>query len=230
MRIVRLAVLFVPAATAAFAQQWEFGAVGGGGFFNHVSAAAPAGGATAGFAPGFAAGVFLRENMNRFVHLSGELRYEYLQSDMRLSAGGQTAQFNGNSQAIHYDLIYHNNPKESRLQFFGAAGGGVKAFFGTGSQEAYQPLSQYGYFTQTKAAKPMISAGGGFTYQLGPHLIFRAEVRDFITGFPTAVLTPPTGVKYGTWLNDIVPMVGISWVKKSAQTEPPPSVAPAVKP
>jgi hypothetical protein len=229
MRIVRLTVLLIPAAAAAFAQQWELGAVGGGGLFDHVPVTAPAGSATAGFAPGFVAGAFVRQNMTHFPHVSGELRYEYLQSDLRLSSAGQTAQFTGESQAIHYDLIYHSHLKESRAQFFGAAGGGVRAFFGTGAEEAYQPLSQYGYFTKTRAAKPMISAGGGFTYRLRDNVIFRVEVRDFITTFPTAVLTPPTGVKYGTWLNDIVPMVGITYVLKASQTESAPSNAPPVK-
>src|ERR1017187_8645465 len=124
MRVVRFAILLIPAVTAAFAQQWELGAVGGGGFFNHVSAAGPAGSATAGFEPGFVAGAIVRQNMDRFVHFSGELRYEYLQSDLRLSAGGQTAQFSGAADAVHYDAIYHTGSKESRAQLFGAVGGG----------------------------------------------------------------------------------------------------------
>ena len=227
--IFRFGLLTITAATAAFAQQWELGVIGGGSLANNVSAAGPAGSATAGFAPGFAAGAFLRENMQRFPHISGELRYEYMQSDLRLSSSGQTAQFSGAAHAIHYDFVYHTNPQNSRAQFFGAVGGGIKAFVGTGTAEASQPLSQFGYFTKTDAVKGMISAGGGFTYRLGSHLIFRAEVRDFISPFPTAVLTPPTGVKYGTWLNDVVPMVGISFVlKASAPTEPAPARTPTV--
>ena len=67
---------------------------------------------------------------------------------------------------MHYDVIFHTGSKESRAQLFGAVGGGVKIFLGTGAEEAYQPLSQYGYFTSTHAIKPMVSAGGGFTYRL----------------------------------------------------------------
>ena len=37
----------------------------------------------------------------------------------------------------------------------------MKLFRGTGAEEAYQPLSQFGYFTKTQAIKPMISVGGG---------------------------------------------------------------------
>jgi hypothetical protein len=158
-----------------------------------------------------------------FAHFSGDVRYEYLQSDLRLSSGGQSAQFAGASHVMHYDLIYHTNSKTSRAQIFGAVGGGGKLFVGNGTEEAVQPLSQYGYFTKTRSFKPMASAGGGFTYRMGSKMVFRAEVRDFITGFPTVVLTPPPGVKYGKLLNDIVPMVGVMYVFKSAPTEPPPS-------
>jgi len=212
MRVISFAVLPILAATALLGQQqWEFGAVGGGGLINNVAAASPAGSATAGFAPGFATGVFAGQNLYR--HVSGEIRYEYMQSDLRLAAGGQTAQFSGAAHAIHYDVIFHTNRKESRAQLFGAVGGGVKAFFGTGAEQAFQPLSQFGYFTKTQTMKPMISAGAGVMYRVGPNVYLRTEVRDFMTTFPTAVLTPAPGVKYGSLLHGVVPMVGIVYVK-----------------
>ena len=88
MRVITFALLPILAATAAFGQQWEFGAVGGGGLLNNVAAASPAGAATAGFAPGLATGVFAGQNL--YNHIAGEIRYEYMQSDLELSAGGQT--------------------------------------------------------------------------------------------------------------------------------------------
>ena len=211
MRVITLAVIPILAAAAAFGQEWQIGVVGGGGLLNSVSATSPAGNATAGFAPGFVAGVFAGDNLYR--HISGEIRYEYMQSDLRLSAGGQTAQFSGAAHAIHYDIVYHTSREESRTQFFGSLGGGVKAFLGTGTEQAFQPLSQYGYFTKTRTLKPLVSAGAGVTYRLGPSLLLRAEVRDFITTFPTAVLTPAPGVKYGTLLHEIVPMVSLVYTK-----------------
>jgi hypothetical protein len=212
MRTIALSIVLMSAATTAFAQQWEFGGMGGGGFLSNVSATGSGGigNATAGFAPGAAFGAFLGNNLYR--NLSGEIRYEYMQSDLRLSSNGQTAQFTGAAHAIHYDLIYHTNRKESSVQFFAALGGGVKLFRGTGAEEAYQPLSQFGYFTKTQAIKPMVSVGGGFTYRLSRHLYLRTEVRDFITPFPTQVLTPAPGVKYGSILQDLVPMVGLSYM------------------
>jgi hypothetical protein len=197
-------------APVAFAQQWEFGGFAGGQFLSNVSASGAAGSATAGFAPGAAFGGFVGNNLYR--NLSGEIRYEYLQNDLRLSSGGQTATFSGGAHAIHYDFIYHTNRKESNAQFFAALGGGVKLFRGAGAEQAYQPLSQFGYFTHTQQAKPMLSIGGGMTYRLAPHIYLRAEIRDFITPFPTKVLTPAPGVKYGSILNDLVPMIGIAYM------------------
>ncbi|MGD1068910.1 MAG: outer membrane beta-barrel protein [Bryobacteraceae bacterium] len=211
MRILRLAVLLLPAATAAFAQQWQFGAVGGAGLLNNVSASSPGGSATAGFAPGFVAGLFLGQKLHD--HFSGEVRYEYMQSDLRLSGSGQTAQFSGAAHAIHYDVLYHTGDSESRTQFFGAVGGGMKDFIGNGTEEASQPLSQYGYFTKANSFKPMVAFGGGVTYQLRSNLYLRGEVRDYMTAFPTAVLTPAPGVKFGSLLHEIVPMVSIVYQK-----------------
>ena len=210
MRTLILATTFLAASGACFAQQWEFGGSGGGGFLSNVSANGPVGSATAGFAPGFAAGAFAGQNL--YPHLTGEIRYEYLQSNLSLHSGGQSAQFSGAAHAVHYDLLYHTNRKNSPVQFFAALGGGIKIFRGTGTEAAYQPLSQYGYFTKTQALKPMVSVGAGFTYKLKPHVFLRTEFRDFITSFPTQIITPAPGTKYGSLLHDFVPMVGVSYV------------------
>jgi hypothetical protein len=210
MRSLVLSVVILAAATAAFAQQWEFGAQGGGSILSDVSVSGPAGKATAGFAPGAAFGAFVGQNL--YSHVTGELHYDFLQSDLRLSSGGQPAPFTGMAQAVHFDIQYHTSRKESRTQFFAALGGGVKLFQGTGAPEAYQPLSQIGYFTKTQEVKPMVSVGVGLTYQLAPRIFLRAEIRDFITTFPTQLITPAPGMKFGSLLNDIVPLVGITYI------------------
>ena len=212
MKAINFAVLLILAPAAGFAQQqWSFGADGGVGLFNHVAVSSPFASATAGFAPGFTAGGFVAENL--YTHFAGEIHYDYMQSNLRLSSGGQNAEFSGGAHLIHYDMVYHTARGESPVQFFAAIGGGVKAFMGTGAQEAYQPLSQYGYFTKANSVKMMVTGGAGVTFKVSPTLSLRMEVRDFSTAFPTAVLTPPQGVKYGTMLNEIVPMVSIVYSK-----------------
>jgi hypothetical protein len=202
-------VLLAGAALCAKAQQWEFGGAGGGAFLNNVAVTAPAGSATAGFKSGAVAGVFLGQNMNS--HIGGEIRYEFFQSDLELKSGGNSATFSGQAHALHYDLLIHTSPKTSKVQLFGAVGGGMKLFRGTGTEAAHQPLYQYGYFTNTRQIMPLFTAGGGVRIGLSKRVFLRIEVIDFITGFPTQVLTPPAGVKYGGILQDIVPMVGLSY-------------------
>ena len=206
MRVLTVSILAMLAATATFAQQWEIGGSAGGSLLNTVSAT----GATAGFAPGFVAGAFVGNSFSS--RFSGELRYEYLRSDLQLASGGQTARFNGVAHAVHYDVLYHFNSSEARTQFFAAVGAGMKLFSGTGAEEAYQPLSQYGYFTKTNQVRPMVSAGGGVSFRLAPRVALRAEIRDVMTPFPTHVLTPAPGVHFGGFLNDIVPMVSVEYV------------------
>jgi hypothetical protein len=201
--------LVAAAAAGAFAQQWEVGGMGGVRFLSNVSVTAPAGSATAGFATGFAAGAYVGQNL--YPHLSGELHYDFLQSGLKLSAGGSSATFSGVAHALHYDLLLTTAKRESPKQFFVAFGGGMKVFRGTGKEAAYQPLSQYGYFTKTQQVEPMASVGAGVKYRIGQRLFLRAQVFDFITPFPKDIIAPPPGSKYGSILHDFVPMVGISY-------------------
>jgi hypothetical protein len=208
MTLGRTILLAAGLAAVSFAQQWEFGGVAGGGFLNTTSVNNSLGAATAGFQSGAAFGGYIGNNL--YKHIGGELRYSYLQSDLKLSSSGQTATFNGQSHAIHYDMIFHTR-NNNKVQLFVAAGGGVKVFRGTGKEAAYQPLSQYGYFTKTQSFKPMASVGAGVKFALSRRVYLRTEFRDYITAFPTEIITPPTGTKYGKLLHDFVPMVGLGF-------------------
>jgi hypothetical protein len=211
MKTFGLALLLAAAAVNCPAQQWELGGLGGGSFLNTAGVSSPAGSATAGFQTGFVGGAYFGQAL--YPHLSGEIRYEFFQSDLRISGGNTSATFAGMAHAVHYDLILHTQRKNSPVQFFAALGGGMKVFQGTGTESAFQATMQYGYMTRTHQVKPMASIGGGFTYRLSPRIYLRTEVRDFITPFPTSVITPPnSSVKYGSILNDLVPMVGIDYV------------------
>lgn len=210
MKSLRFSLLLAAAAAAAYAQQWEFGGAVGASYVPGVTASGPAGSATAGFKTGITAGVFAGQNLYR--HLSGEIRYNFMQSDLQLKGGGTTASFSGNAHAIYYDVRVHTDHRgESRAEWFAAIGGGMKVFRGTGTESAYQPLSQYAYLTKTQAVKPMLSAGGGVKFRLSPHMSLRTEVRDFFTPFPTQLITPAPGVKLGRFLHDFTPMIGISF-------------------
>src|SRR5581483_2125250 len=140
MRKLSIGMLFLAAAGCAMAQQWEFGGVGGGAFLNTVNVSSSSGSATAGFEKSFVAGVFVGQTISP--HISGEIRYEFMPSNLQLASGGTTATFSGQAHTLHYDLLLRTGHKEGPVQFFAAIGGGMKIFRGTGTEDAYQPLTQ----------------------------------------------------------------------------------------
>jgi hypothetical protein len=198
-------------AGACAAQEWEVGGMASYGLYRNLDAVGSAGTALAGFSPGAAFGGVIGHSSSS--RISGEFRYSYLSNDLKLSSGGTDAHFGASAHAIHYDLILHPRPRHgSKVMPFVAIGGGMKVYEGTGHEMAYQPLSDIALLTKTREIKPMISVGGGFKMILGPRLVLRAEVRDYITAFPKQVITPLPGTKVSGWLNDFVPMVGISYI------------------
>jgi len=208
MRTIRLSILVLTAAAAtSFAQQWEFGGLGGGGFLSTVGVSSTIGAATAGFQSGAAFGGYV--GYNAYKHIGGELHYAYLQSNLKLSSGGSDASFSGMSHVVHYDVTFHTNARNGRVQLFASLGGGLKVFRGTGTEAAYQALSQFGYFTKTQTLKPMGTVAVGAKFALSRKVFLRTEVRDYITAFPTEIITPAPGTKYGTLLHDFAPMVGL---------------------
>jgi hypothetical protein len=210
MKTLGLTFLLAAAAFNSPAQQWEIGGLGGGSFLNTAGVSSPFGSATAGFQTGFVGGGYFGQNL--YPHLTGEVRYEFFESNLKIAAGNASGTFAGMAHAVHYDLILHTQRAHSPVQYFAAFGGGMKIFEGTGAETPFQATMQYGYMTRTHQVKPMISVGGGFTYRLSPHLYLRTEIRDFITPFPASVIAPPnSSVKYGSLLNDLVPMVGLDY-------------------
>jgi outer membrane protein W len=111
---------------------WEIGGAGGLSVLTGLNATGPAGTATAGFQPGIAAGFVFGQNL--YPRLTGELRYTYLQDDLKLSSGGTEATFGAGAHAVHYDLLWHFGTREGKVQPFVAVGGGMKLFEGTGAQ------------------------------------------------------------------------------------------------
>jgi len=205
--MTRIILVFTAAAMAAGAQQWEFGGMAGGSFLNTVGVTAPSGSARAGFANGAAFGAWLGYNSNK--HFGGEVRYSYLPSDLKLTSNGTSATFGGESHAVHYDIVFHTTKGESAVQFYGSVGGGMKIFRGTGTEHAAQNLSDFGYLTKTTQVEPMGTVAGGLKFRITPKVFLRTEVRDYITPFPSKVIAAPSGVKYGSILNNLVAMVGI---------------------
>ena len=211
MKTIGSTILLAALGTiAGFAQQWEVGAIGGASFLNRVNVSSTYGSATAGFATGAVGGVFFGQTL--YSKLSGEIHYEFFQSNQKLTSGGSSAEFSGIAHAIHYDLVFHTNREDSPVQVFGSVGGGMKIFQGTGTPGACLGLCQFGAFTQTHVVKPVGVVGGGVSFRLAPHLYLRTEVMDFVGPFPKDLIAPVAGAKFGSILQDIVPMVGLTYL------------------
>ncbi len=187
--------------------KWEIGVLGGGGFYNSASVSSPAGSGNAGIKNGLAVGAFVGNDMYKL--LGGELRYEFLPGDLKVSSGGSTATFTGQAQAIHYDFLLHFAPASSRIRPFVSAGAGVKLYQGTGKATITQPLSNLALLTNTHEIAALGVFGGGVKAQITPHFVLRFEVQDFFTPFPRQVIAPAPGAKISGFLNDIVFLAGL---------------------
>ena len=189
------------------APKWEIGVLGGGGFYNSASVSSPAGSGDVGIKNGVAVGAFVGNDL--YKHLGGELRYEFLPGDLKVSSGGNEATFTGLAHAIHYDFLFHFAPKGSRIRPFVSAGGGVKIYQGTSRATVTQPLSALALLTNTHETKGLGVFGGGVKAQVSSHVMLRFEVQDFLTPFPRQVIAPAPGAKISGLLNDIVVLAGL---------------------
>jgi hypothetical protein len=210
MKILQMLLVFsAVVAPRVMAQSWEVGGGVGGGFYTSQSVSSSAGSASAKIQPGLSGSVWVGNTWQG--HWSGELRYDYGMGDLALSSGGTSVSFGAHTQQFHYDIMWHATSSESRIRPYVAAGAGVKLYQGTGAQSAYQPLSNYALLTQQQDLTPLVSAGAGVKFQLSPHVQIRLDVHDYLTPFPKNVITPNVGSKVGGWLQDFVPMIGISY-------------------
>lgn len=210
MRLIVISFLVLSLAPAAgWTQQYELGGLGGFGVPKGLTAEAGGASADTGFQSGGAWGVVGTDNM--YSRISGEFRYLFRWSKLRVASGGQEATFGGRSHIVHYDFLFHTKLRENKTRPFIAVGAGIKVFAGTGVERAFQPLSQFVLLTKKREMQPLISVGGGVKWHFRNHLSVRVEVRDYVTPPPKEVLVPAPGARITGWLHDIVPLVGLSY-------------------
>jgi hypothetical protein len=212
MKLVRMLTVcaFLAAVPQAWAQKWELGGAVGGGFYTSQDVTSPGGSAEAKIQSNLSGSAWFGNNGPG--NWGGEVRYDYQSGDLQLSSGGTQATFAANTQAVHYDFLYHFSKPDSRIRPFVAAGAGIKIYRGTGTQVVYQPLSNIALLSQDQDLTALISVGGGVKVKLAPHLHLRLDVHDYLTTFPKQVITPAANAKVSGWLQDIVPMAGLGFL------------------
>ncbi len=212
MKIIAKSILAALAAAvpACLAQTWEAGGMAGGGFATGLTVSNSAGSATTGLANGLATGAILGQTLTS--RLSGELRYSLDFSNLRISGSGESATFKGQTHSIGYNILWSARPRGARIRPYAVAGGGMRDFRGVGTESPYQPLSSFALLTKTSQWTPVVTFGGGIKYAISPRVFLRFEVQDFFSRFPTQVIAPAPGARLSGWLNDLVPMAGLTFV------------------
>jgi hypothetical protein len=142
--------------------------------------------------------------------VSGELRYDLMRNDMALNGTGARATFGAESHAIHYDIHYHFAERGAKTRPYVLVGGGVKMFRGTGTERAFQPLSQIAVLTKTTEVAGLLTFGAGVKVQLSDRVLLRLEIRDNLTRFPKKVITPNRGSGGDGWIHNFLPTAGVS--------------------
>ncbi len=205
--VAPLAVAFsLPPASA---QSFEVGAIGGGAFHLDRPVTGRVTG-NAGFKPGFAVGGALTHNTQG--RWGGEARYQFQKTDLRASSGGQSVTFAGRTHLAHYDVLLYSNSREDAVRPFVAFGGGLKGYQGIGVERAFQPLSNVALLSKVQQWQPLISFGAGVKWRVGNRLMMRAEIRDYVTPFPSDVIVPSPGNKINGWVHDLTPLFGVSYL------------------
>jgi hypothetical protein len=208
-----LSLMFLATAVAtpaAFAQKWEVGFGAGGSFLTSETVSNPDGNANAGRDPGLAVSAWLDNTIGSGL-FGGELRYDYERGDLKLSSGGTTVKFGSQSNAVHYDFLYNFTSSESAVRPYILAGGGVKWYSGTGTEQVYQPLSNIAVFSDVRDMRAMVSVGAGVKFNIAKATLLRLEVHDYMTPFPSTLIAPVPPSSVGGWLQDFVVSAGISF-------------------
>jgi hypothetical protein len=161
-----------------------------------------------GFLPGPSVGGFLGQTMGE--HFGGEIRYLYAQNDLKLNSGGTETKFAGRSHIVNYDMLVYLTGRRARIRPFAAAGGGLKRYQGSGTEQAFQPLSNLALLTKTSETLPAADFGGGVKVHLSRNAALRFEFRDYLTKVPR-IFEPSPGARISGLLHHWVPAVGFSW-------------------
>jgi opacity protein-like surface antigen len=196
-------------ASAALAQQYEIGANIGYGFYRNGTIFSDTGTVQAGIRNRFAAGIMLGDDFLNYV--SAEFRYLYHDGHPFLQAPGVKSDIQGQSDALTGELLFHFKPRERRLRPFLAGGLGAKEYIVAGPEPFPQPVPQIASLTANDVWKVVFSAGGGVKFRLIPHLVLRAEFRDYLTTFPRQQIVPaPHNTARGIF-EQFTPFFGVSY-------------------
>jgi opacity protein-like surface antigen len=202
-------VVVILFAGAAFGQQYEIGANVGYGFYRNGTIYSASETAQAGIRNRFAAGIILGDEFSNYV--SAEFRYLYQDGHPFLQAPGVKSDIQGQSDALTVELLFHFKTREHRLRPFVAGGSGAKEYVIAGPEPFPQAIPQIASLTTNDVWKVVFSVGGGLKFRPVPHMLLRAEFRDYLTTFPRQQIVPaPHNTARGVF-EQFTPLFGIGY-------------------
>lgn len=194
---------------SAFGQRFEVGADIGYGWYRDGSIYSPDGSVQAGIRNRFAAGIDLADEFSEYV--SAQFSYLYHDGHPFLQGDGVKSDIQGQSHALTMELLFHFARRDRRFRPFLAGGTGAKEYVIAGPAPYPQPIPQIASLTTNDVWKVVFSAGGGVTYMLRPHMLVRAEFRDYLTTFNRQEIVPaPHNTARGIF-EQFTPLVGLSY-------------------
>jgi len=113
-----------------------------------------------------------------------EFRNFYHDGHPFLQTPGIKSDIQGQSDALTVELLFHSKTREHRWRPFVAGGAGAKAYVIAGPEPFPQPMPQFASLIANDVWKVVFSVGGGVKFAPRPHLLLRAEFRDYLTTFP----------------------------------------------
>ena len=127
----------------------------------------------------------------------------------RLPASNPT--FRASLNALTLDLLFHFKTREHRWRPFVAGGAGAKDYVIAGPEPFPQPMPQIASLIANDVWKVVFSMGGGVKFALRPHVLLRAEFRDYLTTFPRQQIAPaPHNTARGIF-EQFTPLFGVSY-------------------
>lgn len=204
-------LILILLTSACFAQQYEVGAGIGYGFYRNGSIYSSDGTAAAGIRNRFAAGIVVGDELSKYI--SAEFHYLYHDGHPFLDEAGMRSDIQGQSHALTGDLLFYFKPREHRWRPFLDGGAGGKDYVIAGPAPFPQPFPQIASLTTNDVWKVVFSVGGGVKFRLIPHMLLRAEFRDYLTTFPRQQIVPaPHNTARGVF-EQFTPLFGISYTR-----------------
>jgi hypothetical protein len=204
-------LLLLLLSSACFAQQYEVGANLGYGIYRDGTIFASGSTSQTGVRNRFAAGILLGDELTKYI--SAEFHYLYQDGHPFLDVARTKADIQGQSHALTADLLFHFKPPDHRWRPFLDGGAGAKDYVIAGPAPYPQPFPQVASLIANDVWKVAFSAGGGIKFRLIPHMLLRAEFRDYITTFPRQQIVPaPHNTARGVF-EQFTPLFGISYTR-----------------